>query len=44
MSKEPKHWWEFLQSTKKMSDGEDFVDSVIVYAFIAIMIYVLLVR
>jgi len=35
-------WYEFLQSTKPITAGEDFVDSIVVYAILALLIAMLL--
>lgn len=35
-------WYEYLKSTKPVTAGEDFVDSIVVYAILAVLIVVLL--
>jgi hypothetical protein len=42
MEKENKKWYEYLQSTKPISNGEDVVDSIVVYTILACLIAVLL--
>jgi hypothetical protein len=35
-------WYEYLQSTKPITAGEDVVDSIVVYAILALLVFMLL--